>query len=59
MMSETHQRSFDRGDLVYKLDTSTQKSESKKLKPVWIGPLWWLRSYYQSSIALKAVEKLV
>ncbi len=35
---KTHQCSFDRGDLVYKLDTSTKKGESKKLKPVWIGP---------------------
>jgi hypothetical protein len=33
-----HQRSYDKGDLVYKLDTSTRKGQSKKLRPIWLGP---------------------
>jgi hypothetical protein len=35
---KSHQRSYDRGDLVYKLDTSTRKGQSKKLRPIWLGP---------------------
>ena len=33
-----HERQFEPGDLVYKLDTSTKIGLSAKLKPVYIGP---------------------
>ena len=34
-----YQKPYELGDLVYKLDTSTKVGESKKLRPVYTGPL--------------------
>ena len=36
--AKAYQRTYNRGDLVYKLDESTKIGESKKLRPVYTGP---------------------
>ena len=33
-----HQHSYQKGDMVYKIDSSTKVGHSKKLRPVWLGP---------------------
>ena len=35
---KSYSRSYDVGDLVYKVDDSTEIGVSKKLKPPWVGP---------------------
>ena len=34
-----HHRTFQQGDVVYKLDTTVKPGQSAKLKPIYIGPL--------------------